>query len=71
MDLRSYIDASAEDIEAMARVTLDGLPRHFSQHLGDIVLQVQDYADAETLAAVGLTRREQLSGVYQGIPRCI
>jgi predicted Zn-dependent protease with MMP-like domain len=68
MDFRSFMNASAEDIEAMARATLDGLPRHFSQHLGDIVLQVQDYADAETLAAVGLTRREQLSGIYQGIP---
>ncbi len=68
MELRSFCGASAAEIEAIARATLDGLPGHFSHHLGDILLQVEDYADAETLAAVGLTHQEQLSGIYQGIP---
>lgn len=65
---RNLTGASAAEIEAMARATLDGLPRHFSRHLGDILLQIEDYADAGTLAAVGLTHREQLSGIYEGIP---
>ncbi len=63
-----HTGASAEDIEVIARTTLDGLPDRFSRHLGAIVLQVEDYADAETLAAVGLSHRSQLSGIYQGIP---
>ena len=59
---------SAAEMEAMARATLDGLPRHFSEHLGDILLQIEDYADDETLAAVGLVHPSELSGIYEGIP---
>lgn len=55
-------------MEATARATLDGLPRHFSEHLGDIVLQVEDYADDETLQAVGLNHPSELSGIYEGVP---
>jgi len=59
---------SATEMEAMARATLDSLPRHFSEHLGDILLQIEDYADDETLAAVGLSHPTELSGIYEGIP---
>ena len=68
MSWLSFTGASAAEIEEMARATLEGLPRHFSEYLGDILLQIEDYADAETLAAVGLTHREELSGIYEGIP---
>jgi len=54
MVLRNIAGTSAAEMEAIARATLDGLPRHFSEHLGDILLQIEDYADDETLAAVGL-----------------
>ncbi len=68
MVLRNISGTSAAEMEAMARATLDGLPRHFSEHLGNILLQIGDYADDETLAAVGLTHPSELSGIYEGIP---
>jgi len=56
------------DIEAIARRTLDRLPRPFSDSLGDIVLLVEDVADAETARSVGLKHPMQLSGLYSGVP---
>ncbi|MDZ4307208.1 metallopeptidase family protein [Allopontixanthobacter sp.] len=68
MGWRDITGASAAEIEAMARRTLDGLPRHFAEHLSDILLQIEDFADHETLAAVDLAHPTELSGIYEGIP---
>lgn len=68
MGWQNITGASAAEIEAMARRTLDGLPRHFSEHLGDILLQIEDFADDETLAAVDLDHPTELSGICEGIP---
>ena len=43
-----------DEIEALARAALARLPEPFSSHLQDIVLQVEDFADDETLAALGI-----------------
>lgn len=59
---------SDEDIEAIARRTLKGLPPPFAESLGDIVLQVEPVADAETARPLGLANPMQLSGLYRGIP---
>ncbi len=45
---------SAEEIEALARAALERLPEPFAQSLGDVVLIVQDFADEETLAEMGI-----------------
>jgi predicted Zn-dependent protease with MMP-like domain len=59
---------SDEDIEAIARRTLKGLPPPFADSLGDIVLKVEPVADAETARSLGIKHSMQLSGLYQGIP---
>jgi predicted Zn-dependent protease with MMP-like domain len=59
---------SAVDIEAIARRTLDRLPSPFSDSLGDIVLLIEEVADAETARSLGLSHPMQLSGLYQGVP---
>ena len=41
---------SAAEIEALARTALSRLPAPFAQHLREMVLQVEDFADPETLA---------------------
>jgi predicted Zn-dependent protease with MMP-like domain len=58
---------SDEDIEAIARRTLAGLPSPFRESLGDIVLQIVPVADAATARSVGLRHPMQLSGLYEGI----
>jgi predicted Zn-dependent protease with MMP-like domain len=59
---------SAEEIEAIARRTLHVLPEQFSAHLAGVVLQVEDFADDETLAEMGIEDPFELTGIYEGIP---
>ena len=58
----------ADAIEAIARAAIARLPAQFAQHLGDIVFAVEEYADDETLAALGLEHPLDLSGLYHGRP---
>jgi predicted Zn-dependent protease with MMP-like domain len=62
------IAPSAQEIEAIARRTLAALPDAFRRHIGEIVLIVEDFADDETLAALGIESPFDLTGVYHGRP---
>jgi len=55
-------------IERIARDAIARLPEEFRVHLGDVVLIVEDYADDETLAALGLDHPLDLTGLYHGRP---
>lgn len=59
---------SAQQIEDIARATLASLPPEFAAHLGDVVLIVEDFADEETLDALGIKDPFELTGVYHGRP---
>lgn len=59
---------SASDIEEIARQTLAQLPEPFASHLKDVVLLVEEFADDETLRAMGIEEPFELSGIYEGIP---
>ena len=59
---------SADEIEAIARRTLDALPEPFAGSLPDIVLQVEEFADKETLEAMGIDDPFELTGIYEGVP---
>ena len=59
---------SLDEIEALARQALAALPEPFSSRLGDIVLQVEEFADDETLAAMGIEDPFDLTGLYEGLP---
>ena len=56
-----------DEIEEIARRTLERLPSPFAESLRDIVLQVVPVADAETARRVGLSHPMQLSGLYEGV----
>jgi predicted Zn-dependent protease with MMP-like domain len=58
----------AEAIERHARETLGRLPAAFAAHLGDIVLLIEEEADDETLASLGLEHPLDLTGLYHGRP---
>jgi predicted Zn-dependent protease with MMP-like domain len=55
-------------MEALARRALDALPKPFSDSIGDIVLQVEEFADKATLDSLGIDDPFTLSGLYEGIP---
>lgn len=54
--------------ERLAREALDRLPEPFSDHTGDIVIRVEEFADAETLDALDIDDRWDLTGLYSGRP---
>ncbi len=57
-----------EAIEGIARAAMARLPAAFAAHLDDVVLIVEDYADDETLAALGIEHPLDLTGLYHGRP---
>lgn len=58
----------ADAIEAVAHATIERLPAEFRAHLGDVVLVVDEFADDETLVALGLDHPLDLTGLYNGRP---
>jgi predicted Zn-dependent protease with MMP-like domain len=58
----------ADAIRAIALKTLNALPAEFRAHLGDVVLIVEEFADEETLDALGIEHPLDLSGLYHGRP---
>lgn len=57
-----------EEIEAIARAQLQALPEPFASHLRHVVLQVEECAEEELLADLGIDHPLDLTGVYEGIP---
>ncbi|MCX8476830.1 MAG: metallopeptidase family protein [Sphingomonas sp.] len=55
-------------IEALARDALARIPEPFATHLGDVVLLVEEFADDETLDAMGIEDPFELTGLYHGRP---
>ncbi len=68
MDRRFGSAPSGADIEALARASLKRLPEPFASHLKDVVLQVEELADDETLRAMGIGDPFELTGLYHGLP---
>jgi len=58
----------ADTIERIARDAIARLPEAFRAHLGNVVLRIEDFADDQTLEALGLEDPFQLSGLYSGRP---
>lgn len=59
---------SLDDVETLARAALARLPEPFAVHLEGVLLVVEDFADAETLADLGIDDPFELTGLYEGIP---
>lgn len=55
------------EFEALVERALRQLPRPFKAKLANIAVVVEDWADAETLADVGIEPPDTLYGLYQGI----
>lgn len=58
----------AAEIEALARAALACIPAPFADHLHDIVLLVEEWADDATLDALGIEDPYDLTGLYHGRP---
>jgi predicted Zn-dependent protease with MMP-like domain len=67
--MRSFGPApSLAEIEALARAALERLPEPFAATALDVVLQVEEFADEEVLAEMGIEDPYELTGLYSGRP---
>ncbi len=55
-------------IETMARGAIARLPEAFRQHLDNVVLRVEEFADEATLDEMAMDDPFSLSGLYRGRP---
>lgn len=55
-------------MQIMAETAFAALPDQFREKMGDVVLQVEDFATPEQLASVDMDDPWQLSGLYEGEP---
>ena len=57
-----------ERFEELVATALDELPPAFAERLENVVVVVQDWPTSDQLAAARVGRRENLLGLYEGIP---
>lgn len=58
---------SLDDLERIARVAWDELPAPFRDLAGSAIFRIEDFADDEVLASLGLEDPFELTGLYQGV----
>lgn len=67
MPLRSDPPPTLADFEDLAAAALMIIPDELRRHLEGVVIRVADFADAGTLADMGLESPFDLLGLYQGV----
>ena len=55
-----------EQMQLMTERVVATLPEQFRAEMGDIVMQVEDFATPEQLASVELADKWELTGLYEG-----
>jgi predicted Zn-dependent protease with MMP-like domain len=61
------IAPSLDDFARLARAAFDALPDPFRGAAGEVVIRIDDFADDETLDAMGIEDPFELSGLYHGV----
>lgn len=61
-------DPDTATFERLAHKAMAALPPEFRQHLDGIILKVEEFADRETLDAMGIDDPWDLTGLYHGRP---
>lgn len=58
----------AATFERLARTAMATLPARFREHLDGVRITIEEFADDETLAALGIEDAWDLTGLYHGRP---
>jgi predicted Zn-dependent protease with MMP-like domain len=59
---------SVDDLAEMAEATLERLDEPFRTLAASVVIRIEEFADDETLAELGITDAFELTGLYIGSP---
>ena len=65
--MTEHLPPSLADLEELARRALDTIPRRLKQHLGPVVIRVEEFPDEETEEAMGLESPFDILGLYRGV----
>ena len=65
--MTEHLPPSLADIEELAQRALATIPRRLKRHLGRVVIQVEEFPDEETEAAMGLQSPFDILGLYRGV----
>ena len=63
---RQTFPPSLADIDALAQAAVERLPDRFRRFLGDVLLRVEDFPDAEVMRAMELDTEFDILGLYWG-----
>ncbi len=58
---------SLDDFAALAEAAFARLPEPFRKAAGDVMFRIEDFADEETLEALGIEDPFELTGLYHGV----
>jgi predicted Zn-dependent protease with MMP-like domain len=58
---------SLDDFEAIARAAWAKLPSVFTRMAGDVVFRIEDFAEEDVLADLGIEDPFELTGLYAGV----
>jgi predicted Zn-dependent protease with MMP-like domain len=66
MNRRQTLPPSIADFEVLAQAAVERLPELFRDHLATVLLRIEDFPDAEVMAAMELETEWDILGLYQG-----
>ena len=65
--MTEHLPPSLADLDELAQRALDTIPRRLKQHLGPVVIRVEELPDEETEEAMGLESPFDILGLYRGV----
>jgi predicted Zn-dependent protease with MMP-like domain len=68
MSERQTFAPDAAEFERLAEAAIARMPEHFRRHLQGVVLRIDDFADEDMLAELGIEDPFELTGLYTGRP---
>jgi predicted Zn-dependent protease with MMP-like domain len=68
MTRRQTLAPDAAELERLADAAIARLPAQFREHLSNVVLRVEEFADDEVLAQMEIEDPFELTGLYSGRP---
>ncbi len=68
MSERQTFAPDAAEIERLADAAIARMPDHFRRHLDGVVLRVEEFAEEQVLAELGIEDPFELTGLYTGRP---
>jgi len=63
----SQLPPSLDDLERIAREAWEALPRAFRTLAGDVLIRIQDFAEADVLDDLEIEDPFELTGLYVGV----